>query len=78
MWYNESDKESVQYEEKYRKKKYYLLWTLSNELQERVKDEIPHREKESDKEYKNKPGQGGKPIPPRKIFRWDWGQNEVF
>ena len=64
MWYNESDKEGVQYEEK---KKYYRSWTLSDELWERVKDEIPKRKRDSDKEYKNKPGQGRKPIPPRKV-----------
>ena len=53
---------------KIEKKKYYRSWTLSDELWERVKDEIPQRKRDTDKEYKNKPGQGRKPIPPRKIL----------
>ena len=53
---------------KIEKKKYYRSWTLSDELWERVKDEIPQRKRDTNKEYKNKPGQGRKPIPPRKIL----------
>ena len=50
------------------KKKYYRSWTLSDELWERVKDEIPKRQRDENKTYKNKPGQGRKPIPPRKVL----------
>ena len=53
---------------KIEKKKYYRSWTLSDELWEKVKDEIPKRKRDTNKEYKNKPGQGRKPIPPRKIL----------
>ena len=65
IWYNESDKESVPYEEK---KKYYRSWILSDELWKRVKDKISQRKRDINKEYKNKPGQGRKQIPPRKIL----------
>ena len=50
------------------KQKYYRSWTLSDELWERVKDKIPQRKRDENKKYKNKPGQGRKPIPPRKIL----------
>ena len=50
------------------KKKYYCSWTLSDELWEKVKDEIPKRKRDENKVYKNKPGQGRKPIPPRKVL----------
>ena len=43
---------------KIEKKKYYRSWTLSDELWERVKGEIPKRKRDTNKEYKNKPGQG--------------------
>ena len=35
------------------KKKYYLSWTLSDELWEKIKNEIPKKDK--NKEYKDKP-----------------------
>ncbi len=50
------------------KKKYYLSWTLSDELWEKIKIEIPQRKRDKNKKYKNKPGQGRKPIPPRKVL----------
>ena len=50
------------------KKKYYRSWRLSDELWEKVKDEIPKRQRDENKTYKNKPGQGRKPIPPRKVL----------
>ena len=50
------------------KKKYSRSWTLSDELWEKVKDEIPKRQRDENKTYKNKPGQGRKPIPPRKVL----------
>lgn len=53
---------------KIEKKKYYRSWTLSDELWEKVKDEIPKRKRDPEKEYKNRPGRGRKPIPPRKIL----------
>ena len=33
-----------------------------------MKDEIPKRQRDENKIYKNKPGQGRKPIPPRKVL----------
>ena len=50
------------------KKRYSRSWTLSDELWEKVKDEIPKRQRDENKTYKNKPGQGRKPIPPRKVL----------
>ena len=40
------------------KKRYYLSWTLSDELWKKIKDEIPKRKRDKNREYKNKPGQG--------------------
>ena len=56
------------YVEKMKEVKGYKSWTISDELWEEIKDEIPQRHRDKNKEYKNKPGQGRKPIPPRKVL----------
>lgn len=48
--------------------KSYKSWTISDELWEVVKDEIPKYERDPEKTYKNKPGQGRPPLPPRKAL----------
>ena len=46
----------------------YTSWTISDELWEAVRDEIPPRERDPKKAYKNKPGQGRPPLPARKAL----------
>jgi len=41
-------------------KKMYRSWTISDEFWEAVKDEIPERQRSTDKEYKRKPGGGSR------------------
>lgn len=48
--------------------KSYKSWTISDELWEAIKDEIPKQERDPNRIYKNKPGQGRKPIPARKVL----------
>ena len=48
--------------------KAYQSWTISDELWEAVKDEIPARKRDPEKVYQNKPGQGRPPLPARKVL----------
>ncbi len=50
------------------KAKGYKSWTISDELWETVKDEIPQRKRDPEKVYQNKPGQGRPPLPARKVL----------
>ena len=43
-------------------KKSYQSWTISDELWNVIKDEIPQKKRDPEKVYKNKPGQGRKPM----------------
>ena len=49
-------------------KKGYQSWTVSDELWEAVKEAIPKKERDAQKTYKNKPGQGRKPMDARKAL----------
>ena len=49
-------------------KKGYQSWTISDEFWEAVKDAIPKKERDTQKTYKNKPGQGRKPMDARKAL----------
>lgn len=49
-------------------KKSNQSWTISDELWEAVKDEIPERQRKAGKEYKRKPGGGRKPLPKRQVL----------
>ncbi len=46
----------------------YKSWTISDELWEAIKEEIPQKVRDPEKTYKNKPGQGRPPIPARKAL----------
>lgn len=49
-------------------KKSYQSWTISDELWNEIKDEIPQKERDPEKVYKHKPGQGRKPMDARKAL----------
>ena len=49
-------------------KKSYQSWTISDELWNVIKDEIPQKKRDTEKVYKNKPGQGRKPMDARKAL----------
>ena len=49
-------------------KKSYQSWTISDELWNVIKDEIPQKKRDPEKVYKNKPGQGRKPMDARKAL----------
>ena len=49
-------------------KKGYQSWTVSDELWEAVKEAIPKKKRDAQKTYKNKPGQGRKPMDARKTL----------
>lgn len=49
-------------------KKSYQLWTISDELWEAIKDEIPQKKRDPKKHYKNASGQGRPSIPARKVL----------
>ncbi len=49
-------------------KKSYQSWTISDEFWNEIKDKIPKRERDLKKTYKNKAGQGRKPLDPRKVL----------
>ncbi len=49
-------------------KKSYQSWTISDELWEVIKDEIPKKERDPEKHYVHAPGQGRKPMPARKAL----------
>ena len=46
----------------------YQSWTVSDEFWEAVKDAVPKKERDPQKTYKNKPGQGRKPMEARKAL----------
>ena len=46
----------------------YQSWTISDEFWEAIKDAIPKKERDAQKTYKNKPGQGRKPMDARKAL----------
>jgi transposase len=43
-------------------------WKVSNEFWERVAPLIPKRQRDPQKQYKNEPGSGRKPLPARQVF----------
>lgn len=49
-------------------KKSYQAWTISDEFWEAIKGEIPKKERDPAKTYKNAPGQGRKPMLARKAL----------
>ena len=49
-------------------RKVYKSWTISDELWEAVKDEIPPRRRDPEKVYQHKPGQGRPPLPARSVL----------
>ena len=49
-------------------KKSYQSWTISDELWNVIKDEIPQKKRDPEKVYKNKLGQGRKPMDARKAL----------
>lgn len=49
-------------------KKSYQSWTISDEFWNEVKDLIPQRERDPNKTYKNKVGQGRKPLDARRVL----------
>ena len=50
------------------KKKGYQSWRISEEFWEAIKEEIPKKERDPKKKYVHAPGQGRKPMPPRKAL----------
>lgn len=48
--------------------KSYKSWTISDEFWEEVKDYIPKTERDPNKEYKHKAGQGRPPLEQRKVL----------
>ncbi len=51
-----------------KEKKTYQSWTISDELWNEIKDYIPKKERDPNKEYKNAPGQGRPALSPRKVL----------
>ena len=51
-----------------REKKSYQAWTILDKFWEAIKGEIPKKERNQAKEYKNASGQGRKPMPTRKAL----------
>ena len=49
-------------------KKSYKAWPVSDKFGESIEGEIPKKERDPEKKYKNAPGQGKKPIPARKAL----------
>jgi len=49
-------------------KKSYKSWTISDELWEIIKEDIPERQRRDDKEYKRRPGGGRKHLPKRQVL----------
>lgn len=49
-------------------KKSYESWKISDEFWNEVKDLIPKKERDPNKTYKNKAGQGRKPLDSRKVL----------
>lgn len=46
----------------------YQSWTISDEFWDAVKDLIPKKERDSNKEYRRKPGGGRKPLDARRVL----------
>lgn len=49
-------------------KKGYQSWTISDELWEELKDQVPTTQRDPNKVYKRKPGAGRKPLKPRRVL----------
>ena len=49
-------------------KKSYKSWTISDELWNEIKEYIPKKERNTNKKYKNAPGQGRPALPARKVL----------
>lgn len=49
-------------------KKSTQSWTISDELGEEIKDEVPETKRDPQKYYVHAPGQGRKPMPARKAL----------
>ena len=49
-------------------KKSYQSWTISDELWNKIKEYIPKKQRDPNKQYKNAPGQGRPPLSPRKVL----------
>lgn len=49
-------------------KKSYQSWTISDEFWEKIKEEIPKKERDLKKKYVHAPGQGRKLMPARKAL----------
>ena len=49
-------------------KKSTQSWTISDELGEEIKDEVPETKRDAQKHYVHAPGQGRKPMPARKAL----------
>ena len=49
-------------------KKSYKSWTISDAFWEAIKEEIPDRSRNPEKEYQRKPGGGRKPLPKRQVL----------
>ena len=49
-------------------KKGYQSWTISDELWEEIKDQVPTTQRDPNKVYKRKPGAGRKPLDPRMVL----------
>jgi len=53
---------------KLNEKKSYKSWTISDELWEILKEDIPERQRRDDKEYKRRPDGGRKDLPKRQVL----------
>ena len=49
-------------------KKGYQSWTISDELWEEIKDQVPTTQRDSNKVYRRKSGAGRKPLDPRRVL----------
>ena len=48
-------------------KKSYQSWTISDELWNKIKEYIPKKQRDPNKQYKNASGQGHPPLSHRKV-----------
>ena len=49
-------------------KKGYQSWTISDELWEAIKDQVPTKQRDPNKVYKREPGAGRKPLETRRVL----------
>ena len=49
-------------------KKGYQSWSISDELWEEIKSQVPTPQRDPNKVYKRKPGAGRKPLEPRRVL----------